>query len=587
MKLKLFSTLLALSFAVPALAQTIDLGNDVSGYTRFLVYPHLQKGLEWMYQGDRERALAELERARSLAPDNATVALHLASAYRRFGDMRRAESLLREQMIRTPRDSRVTAALTDLMSKMQPPATAARPNSCADRPGPSCQEVPPVSERRPVATSSAPSLPVVASAPSSSRSNAAAGPIATRRERGQHTDSVPAPSPALSAAKADPAAEFSANFTLALQTHRFDDAERHADSWLALQGSGPALLDSLTYQLVTAGATDQATRMLLRSYPYSGRDIAERAELFERLILLVGQQHLAEEQLSPLRTPLDTPALRSRQAALWAGFNDCAAVRGVLQDMSPDYGYDDWMRLGDCSTGEDPALAQRAYMKAHTLQPGGRASQALAYQAHAAGDFETALAAWRSVGPEHLLGEELLGAVTTALAASSSDQAASWLATYSGRGEPQNHRYWSLLADTTMRSDPAAAVAALERAVELEPAVDDYLRLARLTDDSRRQILWLERAATLDPDNSNTQAQLGYAYSHAGLPGSAAAAFERAAALDPENMTLQSELGYAYWSAGLIAKAESPFERAWHADPSNQQLAQQLVYVHQRLKHNR
>ena len=32
--------------AGPVLGQAIDLGPGVSGYTRFLVYPHLQKGFE-------------------------------------------------------------------------------------------------------------------------------------------------------------------------------------------------------------------------------------------------------------------------------------------------------------------------------------------------------------------------------------------------------------------------------------------------------------------------------------------------------------------------------------------------------------
>ena len=47
-----------------------------------------RRGWESMQRGDRDRALAELERARRLAPDNATVALQLAAAYRKFGERR-------------------------------------------------------------------------------------------------------------------------------------------------------------------------------------------------------------------------------------------------------------------------------------------------------------------------------------------------------------------------------------------------------------------------------------------------------------------------------------------------------------------
>ena len=60
----------------------------------------------------------------------------------------------------------------------------------------------------------------------------------------------------------------------------------------------------------------------------------------QRLIVLIEQQPgaVVDERLLPLREPLDTPALRSRQAALWASFGDCGAVRAVLGDMAPEYG---------------------------------------------------------------------------------------------------------------------------------------------------------------------------------------------------------------------------------------------------------
>ena len=101
-----------------------------------------------------------------------------------------------------------------------------------------------------------------------------------------------------------------------------------------------------------------------------------------------------------------------------------------------------------------------------------------------------------------------------------------------------------------MSSDPPAAVAALHNAIELHPEGDDYVRLARLESEPARQVQWLERAATLDPANAYTQAELGYAYLHAGSPASSLAAFERAGSLDPDNMNVQIELGYGSWRAG-------------------------------------
>src|SRR5688500_15841496 len=80
-----------------------------------------------MQRGDRERAFSELERARSLAPDNAAVALHLAAAYRKFGENARAEMLLRDQLKRTPSDVRVKATLAEIEAVLRPAPVKAAP----------------------------------------------------------------------------------------------------------------------------------------------------------------------------------------------------------------------------------------------------------------------------------------------------------------------------------------------------------------------------------------------------------------------------------------------------------------------------
>src|SRR4051812_13465428 len=107
--MKVFSILAALVLVVPAIgsAQTPAAMDDLTGYTRFVVYPHLQQAWGALERGDRTRALSEFERARSLAPDSASVALQLASAYQRFGDLGKAESLLRAQITLTPGDARL------------------------------------------------------------------------------------------------------------------------------------------------------------------------------------------------------------------------------------------------------------------------------------------------------------------------------------------------------------------------------------------------------------------------------------------------------------------------------------------------
>src|SRR5436309_760491 len=129
---KIAATLAAL-LVMPslALAQQIDLGSEISGYVRFLVYPHLQQGWESIRRGERDRALAEFEQARRLAPENAAVALQLATAYGKFGETGRAESILRAQLQRTPGDERVRSALAALRpATTPPPAPLIRPLAC-------------------------------------------------------------------------------------------------------------------------------------------------------------------------------------------------------------------------------------------------------------------------------------------------------------------------------------------------------------------------------------------------------------------------------------------------------------------------
>lgn len=118
--MKLNSTMLALSLglcAVTASAQTIDLGPDATGYRRFLLYPHLEKGFDALNRGERVRALAEFEQALTLAPNNPVVAMHLAEAYRHFGEPARAEAVLREQLTRHPGHSGLSRALSELRAR--------------------------------------------------------------------------------------------------------------------------------------------------------------------------------------------------------------------------------------------------------------------------------------------------------------------------------------------------------------------------------------------------------------------------------------------------------------------------------------
>lgn len=126
MKLNLTMLALSLSLSVfAASAQTLDLGPDATGYRRFLLYPHLERGFDAMARGERGVALSEFEQAHTLAPDNPVVAIHLAQAYRRFNEPARAEAVLRKQLTRNPGNARLAHALAELQGRA--PKTAHLP----------------------------------------------------------------------------------------------------------------------------------------------------------------------------------------------------------------------------------------------------------------------------------------------------------------------------------------------------------------------------------------------------------------------------------------------------------------------------
>lgn len=103
-----------------AIEKNFQLGDDVSEYKHFLVYPHLQKAFAAQADGDLITALREFTRSRELLPENTLTAVYLAEAHRRSGQPARAESVLREQLRHTPGDTRVIAALQALAASQQP-----------------------------------------------------------------------------------------------------------------------------------------------------------------------------------------------------------------------------------------------------------------------------------------------------------------------------------------------------------------------------------------------------------------------------------------------------------------------------------
>ena len=139
MKLSRPILVLSLACATPyhGLAQTVDLGPDITPRQRFQVYPRIDKAYEAMARGDGQRAISELQQAQRLAPDNTEIALQLAAAHRRFGQPAQAEAVLKAQLQRHPGDARLAQALRDMHQGAVParqPASQALPAPAAKEP---------------------------------------------------------------------------------------------------------------------------------------------------------------------------------------------------------------------------------------------------------------------------------------------------------------------------------------------------------------------------------------------------------------------------------------------------------------------
>ncbi|MFA9441071.1 tetratricopeptide repeat protein [Uliginosibacterium sp. sgz301328] len=109
-----------------------DLGADVTPYRRFLIYPHVEKAQAALRRGDTAQAVREFERARQLAPQNATIALQLAEAYRANGTPERARGLLEAQRSYTPQDARIDAALSAFGQSVSAPSAATSASTPAE-----------------------------------------------------------------------------------------------------------------------------------------------------------------------------------------------------------------------------------------------------------------------------------------------------------------------------------------------------------------------------------------------------------------------------------------------------------------------
>ncbi|EFO2515154.1 phage receptor [Escherichia coli] len=312
-----------------------------------------------------------------------------------------------------------------------------------------------------------------------------------------------------------------------------------------------AQLNDATFAASPEGKTLRTD--LLQRYPFQG-DARVSQTLMARLAsLLESHPYLATPaKVAILSKPLPLAEQRQWQSQLPGIADNCPAIVRLLGDMSPSYDASAWNRLAKCYRDTLPGVALYAWLQAEQRQPNAWQHRAVAYQAYQVEDYATALAAWQKISLHDMSNEDLLAAANTAQAAGNGAARDRWLQQAEQRGLGNNALYWWLHAQRYIPGQPELALSDLTRSINIAPSANAYV--ARATIYRQRHnvpaaVSDLRAALELEPNNSNTQAALGY----------------------------------ALWDSGDIAQSREMLERAHKGLPDDPALIRQLAYVNQRL----
>lgn len=548
----------------------IDLGEGINSYQKFLIYPHIEKGLSALNSGDRERAIEEFLWARKRAPKSPATALYLANAYIQNHDYWSAKEVLEQQLLITPKDQQLLKRLSNTLILERDYITASS----------SLKEELLVNENNTIAQEK---LKIV----NQELSNEELQRLKILQEEDPAqflqdlkdkkvkfdnafeernwinlllTDFAKQPELILSY---QPEFESNRIYQAEMVLHKLLMAGRQseADAYIARLSNAikldPIFLDHLSYQLVNENGEHQAVELLLEGFPYTGATESQKVELLNRLILLLARHNDAITSFpEKFNEPLETPNLRSLQVELLSVLKDCPGIRRVLGDYSAFYTADDWTRLGYCYGDQTPGLGLYAFERAEELSPGPEKERAVAYQAFTDKNYLRAITAWNSIPLDLITAKDAMSAATTAQSLGDGKELIKWLAIYEQRGGKKDDRYWWLQAQTKLKSDPKTALADLTKAATLKPSVTYYSQIASL--------LMAE---------GNVSEAISY--------------LDKALLLSPYDSSVQASLGYAYYSEGKYRRAKNFLEASLKARPDDEELVKQLAYTNQKLGKNK
>lgn len=279
-----------------------------------------------------------------------------------------------------------------------------------------------------------------------------------------------------------------------------------------------AELDQFSYYLVKHGEGRFASELLLQYWPFSQAGARQKI-LNERLYtqLSAHPEWFSASEKTRLSQPLPTAVQRVWQANLFNGEQNCAVVRNLLSDFSPQYDARSWSRLAECYQHIAPGLAMYAAQEAAKRDPSPYYHRQVAYLAFATEQYRTSQQHWAQIPVKELSDDEVLIAARSAKYAGDDSAVTRWQNIAWLRGMPDINFESSPELDDAgkgfallKQNQITGARAAFEKALITSPDSPELLRQLVYVNqrlDNKAQTRHYSERVVDDIDNTTTPQQ--------------------------------------------------------------------------------
>ena len=507
---------------------------DLTDYRRFISYPHLEKGLKAYGDGNYQLAVKELAQAYQLAPESRRIALHYARALEANGESKLALATLKEWVTQGKATPEMQAAYHQIwLSQSKEDLRKLRAASTE-------QEFQKTNQQIDTHFDSIYDESVYIE-------TLAKSPYVTDKQLLAYTPQY--------------AANLETLIVGRLQNKRTTEAlDDYLRTIAPVLIGNPAIFDQVTYMLSARQHAESAASLLIQAYPYKDYPASTKDRLWGRLsaITVNSPQLVTATQTKQLCQPLNTNSERTLQIELLRNLNACDCLRENFLPYEPDLNARDWANISQCYL-QQPGLAQYAAERGIAGTQKLNELKLLAYSAHKAEDYSTAITTWRKIPESQMSLADILAAQNTAIAAEDLDFARKMALAYQAASDtPSDRFYWNQAQLAIAANQWETAAYFLEECIKLKEDAIYFEKLGFVEEKLGRRNLSTkayEKAAEIAPNDSQIQSSLGFnAYYNEDYPR-AIQAFSEATKGRPDDITLTEQLAYAHQKLGINDKA--------------------------------